>query len=427
MKPAGGPSGVTNLAAPAPSPDEIRAHVGRVLTSTVFRSSKRCHRFLDFIVTQVLEGKASIIKERTLATEVFDRSASWDSGGDDTIVRVGAREVRKRLAQYYNGPEGIQEKIRVELPLGSYVPEFVRLDTPVSAPLIRAELVEMRNEPKRRWFSPVLSGVLATALLVAALLRFGPALLHNQAFDTFWAPFLLASDPVLVAVSAPLVYTPSFHAWSLNSQRFGAPTSAVTKPLQLLPRELNGADFVPVSDQFLAFGDALAATNVQLLLARHSKEARLRLATKVEFADFRDAPAVVLGAFTNRWTIELTQHLRFHFGYDPHWIPAILDASDPKRAWNIPQKKEDGSSPEDYFLICRLVNSPSGAPMLIGAGVAQFGTEAAGRFLINDARMNEILRSVGKDWSNRNLELVLHAKVIGNSPAAPELVSSYVW
>jgi hypothetical protein len=41
--------------------------------------------------------------------------------------------------------------------------------------------------------------------------------------------------------------------------------------------------------------------------------------------------------------------------------------------------------------------------------------------------MNEILRSVGKDWSNRNLELVLHAKVIGNSPAAPELVSSYVW
>ena len=78
-------------------------------------------------------------------------------------------------------------------------------------------------------------------------------------------------------------------------------------------------------------------------------------------------------------------------------------------------------------MICRLPNSPSGSSMLIAAGVAQFGTEAAGRFLVDPARMNEILRNVDKGWPSHNLEIILHARVIGNSPAAPELISSYVW
>ena len=44
--------------------------------------------------------------------------------GEDTIVRVGAREVRKRLAQYYVTSEGSASSILIELPPGSYAPEF---------------------------------------------------------------------------------------------------------------------------------------------------------------------------------------------------------------------------------------------------------------------------------------------------------------
>ncbi len=103
--------------------EEVRSHLARIFASPAFRASKRCHRFLEYVVTQTLEGKAATLKERTLAVEVFDRSSSWDSG-DDTIVRVGAREVRKRLAQFYTSPEGAAERIRIELHSGSYVPEF---------------------------------------------------------------------------------------------------------------------------------------------------------------------------------------------------------------------------------------------------------------------------------------------------------------
>ena len=440
MQPTGGQPGLNHGAVDAPSAEEVRGHVARVLASTAFKSSKRCHRFLDFIVIELLEGRAGTIKERTLATQVFDRSPTWDAGGDDTIVRVGAREVRKRLAQYYNSPEGAVETIRVELPLGSYVPEFARTHLPHAMPAVPAEPVapvpqptlepasKLINQPRGRpwWLIRGSIALIVFALLTAVVLRIVTDF-RTQAFDEFWAPFLRSPDPVLVAVATPLVFAPSTRIWHLNDERFGTAGQAVVKQPQIPASELTGSDIVSVAGQFLAFGDAVAATDVQMLLARHSKEARLRFSTKVDFADLRDAPAVIIGAFTNRWTLELTQHFRFHFGYDTHWVPGILDSAHPDKAWSLPQKQEDGSSPEDYFMICRLPNSPSGSSMLIAAGVAQFGTEAAGRFLVDPARMNDILRNVDKDWPSHNLEVILHARVIGNSPAAPELISSYVW
>jgi hypothetical protein len=429
MQPAGSTGVPANGVVSAASPDEIRAHVARILASPAFRASKRCHRFVDFVINQFLAGNTAGIKERTLATEVFDRSASWDSGGDDTIVRVGAREVRKRLAQFYNSAEGMQEKIRIELPLGSYVPEIVRLDYPVPVPAapipavvtIEGPRARPSARPARRIRGIALA--IATAFFVAATY----ATVHKPALaDQFWAPYFHSSEPTLIAVASPLVYSPTARAYRLNDLRWGAPALPEVRPLRLEPNQLNGADFVPVSD-YLAFGDAVASTSMQVLLAKHSREAHVRFASRVEFAEFRDAPVILVGAFTNHWTIEFTQHLRYHFGYDPHWIPSIVDTAKPSQSWSIPQKQDNGSSPEDYFLVCRLPTSPSGTSMLIAGGLEQFGTEAAGRFLSDPARLNAVLKGFGPDWQSKNLEFIMHAKVIGNSPAAPELVASYTW
>jgi hypothetical protein len=364
------------------------------------------------------------LKERTLAVEVFDRSASWDAG-DDTIVRVGAREVRKRLAQYYSTSEAANEQIRIVLPLGSYVPDFVRLEPSpeISLPPVVAE-AHTTKAPKRR------SALWSAALVVAALVlvffftwkSFGPA--KNAAFDTFWSPFFHSKDPVILAVAHPMVYTPSAHAYQLNSLKMNGPQDA-SAPLKLPPEALNGADFLPQPDQYLAFGDALAAANVNVLLALHGRDAHLRFASKVEFADLREAPAIIIGAFSNRWTIELTQHLRYHFGYNQAWIPAILDSRNPEKSWI--SVSQNGTSSEDYFLIARLVNSSSGNLVIVGAGIGQVGTEAAGRFLTIPERLAGVLQTLAPDWAHRNLELVLHARVIGNSPVDPELVASYVW
>jgi hypothetical protein len=415
---------------------EVRSHLARIFASPAFRASKRCHRFLEYVVMQTLDGKASILKERTLAVEVFDRSTSWDSS-DDTIVRVGAREVRKRLAQFYTSPEGAAERIRIELHSGSYVPEFSHIEVgaglletgskspEAAAGSVLTSLVPDRQAHQRR--TRVL-GPASALVLCAVLLGIALVLGAKQSrFDQFWAPFWKAPDPVLVAIANPLVYHPSDRATRLNNAQLGANPTLRQRALQLPPDDLNGSDMIPVTDQYVGFGDAAVATQVSALLASHAKETRLRLGSKVDFDDFRESSAVLIGAFTNQWTVEFTHKLRFHFGYDAHGSFAILDAAHPGNGWSIPEKKADGSSPEDYILVCRLANSPSGKPMIIAGGITMFGTEAAGHFLTAPDRMNEALRRIGQNWQNRNVEIVFHAKVIDNSPSASEVVAAYVW
>ncbi len=365
------------------------------------------------------------MKERTIATEVFDRSDAFDSG-DDTIVRVGAREVRKRLAQYYTSPEGAHEKIRIGLPPGSYVPAFVQAEAVgFSAVETSHFLTEAPTRKRSRWLWLLSLAGIAVASVVGIMLA--PGLSRRSSFDEFWTPMWNSPDPVLIAIAHPVVYHPSSRAIRLNDQRLGPTVVPSQRPIQLPPKELDGSDMIPVVDQYVGYGDTVTACGISVLLAKHSKDARLRPASKLEFGDFREMPTALIGAYTNQWTLEFTQAFRFHFGYDQQHAPAILDSADSSHFWSIPLKKDNGASPEDYFIVGRLSNSPSGKPIVIAAGLTQFGTEAAGRFLLDVARMDDTLGKIGANWQTRNLEIVFHAKVIGNAPSASQLLAWHVW
>ena len=57
----------------------------------------------------------------------------------------------------------------------------------------------------------------------------------------------------------------------------------------------------------------------------------------------------------------------------------------------------------------------------------QFGTEAAGRLIADPERFGAILRKLPAGWESKNVQLVLHVRVIGNTPAQPEVLASHVW
>jgi len=65
--------------------------------------------------------------------------------------------------------------------------------------------------------------------------------------------------------------------------------------------------------------------------------------------------------------------------------------------------------------------------LFVAAGVKQFGTEAAGRLLSDAGQLNAILEKLPAGWENRNLQLVLQVKVIGNTPGQPSIVATHVW
>jgi len=415
---------------PAPKPDEIRRQLRAILSSPAFQGSKRCQQFLEFVCERSLAGGAGSLKERTIAIEVFGRQPESDLG-EDTIVRVSAREVRKRLAQYYITPNGAACEVRIELPSGCYAPDFrypaalVEVEGPHPVlPVVKPPVLS-----KRRF---LLAGALTLAASVAvlAVVKLGGPSPSARAFQQFWEPVWRAPEPLLVAVAHPIVYHPSSRASKMSEESLPPAETQVQQPIQVPPDKLNGSDFVPVLNQYVGFGDLVAATEVASMLARKSKAVRVRMASNIEFADLRQSQILLIGAITNRWTMELQQSWRFRFSRPPGTKAVILDTQSPSgsepQKWAIPSK-DDGSALEDYLMICRMRSSYTGGLVMAVAGLKQFGTEAAGRLLADPEQLGLILSKLKGEWAGRNLQLILHARVIGNTPAQPEVVATHVW
>jgi hypothetical protein len=155
---------------------------------------------------------------------------------------------------------------------------------------------------------------------------------------------------------------------------------------------------------------------------------RIRLASSIEFADMRRAQTFLVGAITNRWTMELQGAWRYRFSWTPGAVTVITDtrSGGGKREWSIPQI-DDGSAQEDYVMLCRIRNSLTGGLTLVAAGLKQFGTEAAGRLLADPDQLGAILQKLPAGWETKNMQVVLHAQVVGNTPAQPDVVAWDVW
>jgi adenylate cyclase len=101
---------------------EVREHLEKVLASSSFAGAPRVQQFLRFVAEETLEGRADEIKESVLAFHVFGRRSDFDSHSD-SVVRVHATHLRKRLREYYQ-VEGLHDGVVIELRPGSYVPAF---------------------------------------------------------------------------------------------------------------------------------------------------------------------------------------------------------------------------------------------------------------------------------------------------------------
>jgi tetratricopeptide (TPR) repeat protein len=103
--------------------EEIKSALERILAWPEIARSPQLARFLDYIVRRSLDGEEQSIKAYSIAVDVFGRQTDFDPQADP-IVRVQARRLRGLLEQYYGGP-GADDIVRIELPVGRYVPEFV--------------------------------------------------------------------------------------------------------------------------------------------------------------------------------------------------------------------------------------------------------------------------------------------------------------
>ncbi len=99
-----------------------RRELETVLRSELFVRAPALAHLLSYLCGRLLAGEGDQIKEYTIALEVFGRNPSFDQVSD-SIVRVEANRLRKRLAEYYTGP-GKDHPLQISIPVGQYVPVF---------------------------------------------------------------------------------------------------------------------------------------------------------------------------------------------------------------------------------------------------------------------------------------------------------------
>ena len=145
----------------APTPEEVRAELRRILACGPLGQSQALRRFLCYTVEETLQGRQEGLKELVLGTQVFGRSADFDPR-IDPIVRVQAGKLRGRLKEYYEH-EGSDDPVRIAYPKGGYVPLF-------RVPLSRQA---SRSRPRFRhwWWVAALVAVAGSSLGVWTSLR----------------------------------------------------------------------------------------------------------------------------------------------------------------------------------------------------------------------------------------------------------------
>lgn len=132
-----------------------------MFASGIFQRAPNLAQFLEYVCAKYFEGRQEQVKEYTIAIEALGRTRDFDQKRD-SIVRVEAHRLRKRLIDYYER-EGRTHRIKIVMPLGQYVPQFVR-DEPVL--VTQPAPSQPEAQPKRHvWARAV---VAATVLLGVA-------------------------------------------------------------------------------------------------------------------------------------------------------------------------------------------------------------------------------------------------------------------
>ncbi len=153
-----------------------RAELQAVVESPLFSRSPALAHLLSYLCEKTFAGETEQIKEYSVALDVFDRRDSFDQN-TDSIVRVQANRLRKRLSEYY-ASEGASHTIHIAIPLGQYVPLFEKVSAGASPSELCAGASPRLHVPvtlvERSWALQfwMLGGVMAIlAVLVIAAIR----------------------------------------------------------------------------------------------------------------------------------------------------------------------------------------------------------------------------------------------------------------
>lgn len=439
---AGGP--VANSADPSKQHVDLESDTRwqlaqRIATSKSFAKSGFLSKFLLYVCERELTARADEISEQQIGVHVFGRRPDYNPG-EDNIVRNYARQLRQRLDLYFE-EDGQQEKLRITIPRGGYVPVFFRnevsawspvdfsnTDVTVSPSTVSTEALQPESstsnaKPRVQRRRLALYGAIACALICVALGWTGVRrllkqddnsshILWGQLFDSKHLTYIVPADDGIV-----MFQNLTGHLVPL-SEYVDRDYLSVKIPPSIDPR--NMADLE--AQRYTSVTDLNAALRLSSVPEGRSDHTIVRYARELHMQDLKDSNAILIGSsYSNPWVELFEKNLNFRFTYKATPNASFIRNADP-HAGELPTYQNDATAPshQTYGVIALTHNLNSAGSVLIVEGLTMAGTQAAVDTLFDAHAMQSILEKArNSDGSLRPFEVLIETRSFGsNSPQA---------
>ncbi|MEP6537746.1 MAG: hypothetical protein ABJF23_20590 [Bryobacteraceae bacterium] len=400
---------ISRAAQAGPQASAFREHLVEVIGSPAFKGSRRSQEFLQHIVENALRGHFDELKERALGVGLFGRPASYDTG-DDAIVRVTASDVRRRLHHYYADAANA-DGLQIDLPSGSYIPEFRQVAQEAAAPPRAAIVIAPDTVPPivrgtRVWvwaLGAFAAGALCVLLFLglsgkrSSLEASAPRLIEPWAalFQPNRPTRIVYCDPDISRIQGLLNFHISLSDYA-NHQYM--PTSLQIAPeMQRALRTMRGVNVAAV--------DAAIGLSISELGLRDSHAVKTYTARALQLIDFKtEDNFVLLGSpRSNPWFALFDDELDFRFQYDETLKTEIIHNSNVQAgevARYVPTA-QGWDTGQAYSVIAFVANPGQTGHALLLAGSNAEATEAAGKLIVNTDLLAKMLKQNGIDPQGR--------------------------
>jgi hypothetical protein len=411
----------------------------RVVAGRHFAKSPLLSKFFLYVVTETLAGRQAEITEHQIGVQVFGRSPGYLTV-EDNIVRNYARQLRRRLAEHF-ADEGSSESLRVEIPLGGYIPVFTRASDVSPATQLHSHPVPVNLgtqpeasgapiAPRWNWQHLLLraSVLVACAAVLISLTWFAAARTHAQRQAPEPAQPLWAA---LFDGPANSYIVPADAGFNLLEDLSGRPLPLADYikggylELPLAKVDAHSAQDLR-SQQFTSFVDLQIVTALARLSEFNPQRVILRFPRDLRLDDLKNANAVIIGSVgSNPWASIAGDSTNFRIVYHEDMQGATLVNMKPQPGeapsyvsqWNEPAH-------ETFAVISFLPNLGGNGHLLLLQGLDVAGTQAAAEVLFRQDALAPVLRRATRpDGSLGFFEVLLRSTSIQSSAAGTQVLA----